>query len=209
LWSGFSIQGKRLFRTIAHLGRCRGALAGVACGTLTEVTREVSMLNPSTKLGQPRQPRRLALALTFATIGLAACGSGSADKKGADRQRSAAPRAASKKIIIKTRLAIPTGEVVGGSSIGDSPFCPGGTFRDRNGNPDIGSVDRTVRCSGGNLRIGFSPGEPRGHTQAGPWKIISGTGAYKGLRGSGRMEVTFESGSSSKGRETFTGTVVP
>ena len=167
------------------------------------------MLNPSTKLGQPRQPRRLALALTFATVGLAACGGDGAGKNGADSARSAAPNAASKKIVIKTRLTIPTGEVVGGSSIGESPFCPGGTFRDRNGNPDIGSVDRTVRCSGGSLRIGFSPGEPHGHTQVGPWKVISGTGAYKRLRGSGRMEVTFDSGSSSKGRETFTGTVAP
>jgi hypothetical protein len=167
------------------------------------------MLNTSTKLGQPRQVRRPALALTFATVGLAACGGNGAHQNGAGSQRSAAPNAASKKIVIKTRLTIPTGEVAGGSSIGNSPFCPGGTFRDRNGNPDIGSVDRTVRCSDGSLRIGFSPGEPRGHTQVGPWKIISGTGAYKGIRGSGRMEVTFEPGSSSKGRETFTGTVVP
>jgi hypothetical protein len=154
------------------------------------------MLNPSKMPGQPRQPRRLVLALTLATIGLAACG-------GDDE-------AASKKIVIKTRLAIPSGEVIRGSSLGDSPFCQGGKFRDRpSEDHGIGSVDRTLRCSDGSLRIGFSPGEPRGRTQVGPWKIVSGTGAYKGLRGSGRMEVTFERRSSSKGRETFTGRVAP
>jgi hypothetical protein len=167
------------------------------------------MLYPSTKLGQPYQPRGLALALTFAAIGLAACGGDDGGGNGTNSQRAAAPKAASKKLLIKTRLTIPTGEVVGGSSIGDSSFCRGGKFRDRDSKLDPGSVDRTVRCSDGNLRIGFTPGEPRGRTQVGPWKIISGTGAYKGLRGSGRMEVTFESRSSSKGRETFTGTVVP
>ena len=166
------------------------------------------MSNPSTKLGQPRQPRRLALAVAFATIGLAGCGGGK-DENAADGQRSAAPKTVGKKIVIKTRLTIPTGEVVGGSSIADSSFCRGGMFRDRDSKLDPGSVDRTVRCSNGNLRIGFTPGEPHGRTQSGPWKVLSGTGTYKGLRGSGRMEVTFETGSSSKGRETFTGTVVP
>jgi hypothetical protein len=82
-------------------------------------------------------------------------------------------------------------------------------FRDRDSKLDPGSIDRTVRCSNGNLRIGFTPGEPHGRTQSGPWKVLSGTGTYKGLRGAGSMEVTFEPGSSSKGRETFTGTVVP
>jgi hypothetical protein len=57
------------------------------------------------------------------------------------------------------------------------------------------------------LRIGFTPGVPQGLTQTGPWKVVSGTGAYKTLLGEGQMKATFESGSSSNGRETFTGTV--
>ncbi len=106
-------------------------------------------------------------------------------------------------------LNIPRGEVLRGSSIGDSPFCPHGTFRDKHGNDEIGLVDRTLRCPDGSLRIGFTPGVPQGRTQAGPWKVLSGTGGFEGLRGHGQMEVKYERGSSSVGRETFTGTVVP
>lgn len=112
-------------------------------------------------------------------------------------------------ILINTRVdfsgRIPKGEVLDGSTIGDSASCPGGTFRDRHGNDDIGLVDRTFRCPDGTLRVGFTPGEPQGDTQAGPWNIVSGTGAFEGLRGQGQMEAR-ESGNN-EGRETFTGTV--
>ena len=116
-------------------------------------------------------------------------------------------------ILIKTHVTISpartgaTGEVLRGSSIGDSPFCPGGAFRDKHGNDTIGLVDRTFRCPKGRLRIGFTPGVPQGRTQAGPWKIVSGTGAFEGLRGDGEMETKYERGSFDEGRETFTGTV--
>ena len=149
--------------------------------------------------------RWLGLMLTLATVGLAACGDDDGGKKGA----ATTPGGETEKVVIKTQLNIPTGKVLGGSSVGDSPFCPGGTFRDRDGNDAIGSVDRTFRCPDSNLRIGFSPGEPNGGVQTGPWKVVSGTGAFEGLRGDGQMKVKFESGSDSKGRETFTGTVVP
>ena len=94
-------------------------------------------------------------------------------------------------------MDIPTGEVLGGSTIGDSPFCPGGTFRDKHGSedpsvPPYGLVDRTFRCPDGSLRIGFTPGEPQGQTQAGPWRVASGTGAFKGLRGGGQMKMTYD-----------------
>ena len=94
-------------------------------------------------------------------------------------------------------MDIPTGEVLGGSTIGDSPFCPGGTFRDKHGSedpsvPPYGLVDRTFRCPDGSLRIGFTPGEPQGRTQAGPWRVASGTGAFKGLRGGGQMKTTYD-----------------
>jgi hypothetical protein len=68
-------------------------------------------------------------------------------------------------------------------------------------------VDRTFRCPGGSVRIGFTPGEPQGRTQAGPWRVAGATGAFKGLRGAGQMKVTYEPGSNAKGRERFTGTV--
>jgi hypothetical protein len=155
--------------------------------------------------------RWLAVALTVTAVGLAACGddrdaNGAATTSGADTDL-ADPAEGSEEIVIKTDLNIPTGEVLGGSSIGDSPFCPGGTFRDKDGNDEIGFLDRTYRCPDGSLRMGFSPHEPQGLTQTGPWEIVSGTGAYEGMEGSGQMEVTFKSANSDQGRETFTGTV--
>jgi hypothetical protein len=149
--------------------------------------------------------RRLALTLMLATLGVAGCGDDDKDGGGP----ATTPQSKSEKVLIQTRLSIPTGEVLSGSSIGDSPFCTGGTFRDQDGNEQIGSVDRTFRCPDGSLRIGFSPGEPQGQTQSGPWKVLGGTGSFKGLRGSGTMRVTFVSDSSKNGRETFTGTAVP
>jgi hypothetical protein len=166
----------------------------------------------------------LAIGLT-----VGACGDDDGDENGAattpgvDSDLSADPGEGSEEIVIKTDVdihiregealpgsSISTGEVVGGSSIGDSPFCPGGTFRDQHGNTDIGLVDRTFRCPDGSLRIGFTPGVPQGRTQAGPWKVLSGTGAFDGLEADGQMEVKYEPGTgATEGRETFTGTVVP
>ena len=144
--------------------------------------------------------------LTVSLLGIAACGDDDGNEGGTTAAESDEP------ILIKTRVAIPTGEVLGGSTIGGSPFCRGGTFRDKHGSedpsvPPYGLVDRTFRCPDGSLRIGFTPGEPQGRTQAGPWRVASGTGAFKGLRGDGQMKAKFEPGSDTKGRETFTGTV--
>jgi hypothetical protein len=150
-------------------------------------------------LGHRRQLRSLAMALAASAIGLAACGGDDGDD--ATSTQTAKNR---EPILIKTRLQIPTGEVVRGSTIGHSSFCSGGTFRDKEG----AAVERTLRCPDGSLRIGFNPtGEPQSRTQRGPWAVRSGTGAYKGARGGGRMKVTFEPGSETNGRETFTGTV--
>ena len=148
---------------------------------------------------------RLTLALTICTVGLAACGDDDGDDKA---PATTSGGSGAQKIVIKTRMNIPTGEIVAGSSIGGAPFCVGGKVRDRSSDDaDVGGVDRTVRCPDGTVRIGFSPQEPQGGMQRGPWKIISGTGAYQGLQGSGAMQVEFEPGSDTKGRETFTGTV--
>jgi hypothetical protein len=153
----------------------------------------------------------LAVALTVASIALAACGG--ADEAGGptaaqDAEASSPPATeGDEAILIKTHVNIPNGEVLDGSSIGVSPFCPGGTFHDQHGNDDIGLVDRTFRCPDGTLRIGFTPGVPQGRTQTGPWKVLSGSGAFEGLQGSGQMEMKYERGSDTKGRETFTGSV--
>ena len=164
--------------------------------------------------------RRFALALTITAFGVSACGGddGNAPEATADGGAGGDP------ILIKTNVeidipeggpqpgkSISEGEVLGGSSLGDSPFCPGGTFSDlHSDDPDVGLVDRTFDCPDGSLRIGFTPGVPQGRTQAGGWKVLSGGGAFEGLRGGGQMEVKYERGThGSEGREMFTGTVTP
>ncbi|MGH2827755.1 MAG: hypothetical protein ACRDKF_12370 [Actinomycetota bacterium] len=108
-------------------------------------------------------------------------------------------------------MNIPTGEILDGSTIGDSPFCPGGTVKDKHGTPEIGLVDRTITCSDGTLRMGFDPQEPVGDTQRGPWRVISGTGAYKGLggEGSGMTKMTYDPDNNrqhpTRGRESTRG----
>jgi hypothetical protein len=115
------------------------------------------------KLGHVLQVRWLAVALTVGAIGVAGCG----DESGGEGETTAAPTvaggatdlgASGDPILIRTHVNIPTGVVLSGSSIGDSPFCPGGTFRDQDGDDSIGLMDRTFRCPDGTLRIGFTPG---------------------------------------------------
>jgi hypothetical protein len=181
------------------------------------------------RFGQPRRARWLALALTLAAVGLGACGdddgdeTGVATTSGVDSDVSADPGDGSEEILIKTQAEIGAaeelrgsnvseGEVLDGSSIGDSPFCPTGTFRDAHSeDPEIGFVDRTFLCPDGGLRIGFSPQAPTTpRTQSGPWHVVSGTGAFEGLEGRGQMEIKYEPHTkATEGRETFTGTVVP
>jgi hypothetical protein len=167
------------------------------------------------KLGQLGQVRWLALALTLATVVLAACGDGDGDRNGgatAPGVDDGVSGEGSQEIVIETRVNFEqdvTGEVLEGSFIGDSPFCPGGTFSDQEGNDEIGLVDRTFECPDGTLRIGITPGVGQDGTQTGPWQVVSGTGAYEGVEGDGQWRVTLDPGDDTKGRETFTGTVSP
>jgi hypothetical protein len=58
------------------------------------------------------------------------------------------------------------------------------------------------------VRVGFTPEVvPQGQTQTGSWSIVSGTGAFEGLGGSGEMEVVNDPDDDSPARETLTGTV--
>jgi hypothetical protein len=174
--------------------------------------------------------RWLAVALTVTAVGLAACG----DEDGDESAMTAAPDAeatssqsaeGSEMILIKTRTTIGAaeqlggsnvsgrGEVLDGSSIGGSPFCPGGTFQDAHSEDhEIGLVERKFDCPDGSLRIGFSPQEPTSPlTQSGPWQVVacSGSGAFLGLQGDGQMEIKYQPHTrATEGRETFTGTVV-
>ena len=74
-------------------------------------------------------------------------------------------------------------------------------------------IDRKISCPDGTVRIGYTPevgadSAPQGQTpQKGVWTIVSGTGEYEGLGGSGKSEAVYGPNPSSPVRSTFTGTV--
>ena len=170
-------------------------------------------------LGASRHARWLvAAALTGAVIALAGCGSADGDDggttgtTGTTASKSESPAGgAGEPIVIKTRMNIPTGKILDGSTVGDSPFCPGGTVMDQHGTPQIGLVDRTIKCPDGTLRMGFDPQAPVGDTQSGVWRLISGTGAYEGWEGRGEMVMRYDPSDNrehpTRGRERYTGTI--
>ncbi len=57
------------------------------------------------------------------------------------------------------------------------------------------------------MRLRFTPDPPHGLTQTGSWTIVSGNGAFEGLRGNGEMKVVYYPDDDSLGHVTLTGTV--
>jgi hypothetical protein len=53
----------------------------------------------------------------------------------------------------------------------------------------------------------FAPEVAQGLTQTGSWAIVSGTGDFEGLSGSGEMEVAYDPDPEAPARETYTGKV--
>jgi hypothetical protein len=71
-----------------------------------------------------------------------------------------------------------------------------------------GLIARTITCPDGTLRVGLTPVVgPQGPTGKGSWTIVSGIGAFKGLRGSGKEKILYDLHDRSIGRETLTATV--
>jgi hypothetical protein len=105
-----------------------------------------------------------------------------------------------------------TGEVLEGSTLGGATFCAGGTIRDSHASLDpavdpLGLLDRTFPCSDGTLRIVFTPAEMQHDARAGTWTVVSGTGAYEKLRGSGTIDTEYDPANESLPQEMLTGTV--
>lgn len=169
--------------------------------------------------------RCLTPLLVVIALGLTACGGddgGPGDGAGAPESSApSSPSGEEQQILIKTdvelkvedprynsKAGVASGKVATGSTLGDSPFCVGGTIRDRHGSDAIGGlVDRTIECPDGTIRMVFTPGVPQGLTQEGGWRVAGGTGAYEGLQGYGEMKIVYAGKTSGKGHETFTGTV--
>lgn len=152
--------------------------------------------------------------MVVTTLVLAGCGAD--DESGDTKPTTNGPTKSAdvgqtEPILIKTRMDTPSGKVAVGSHIGGSPFCPGGTIKDKHGTLDIGLVDRMITCPDGRLRVGFDPQMPVGNEQRGPWRIISGTGAYDGWQGSGQMVMRYDPDDTrahpTRGRERYRGTV--
>ena len=71
-----------------------------------------------------------------------------------------------------------------------------------------GPLARTITCPDGTMRIGFTPElVPLAETQGGSWTIVSGTGAFAGLHGSGELENVPDPDPDLPARETLTGNV--
>ena|SRR5215217_283569 len=160
--------------------------------------------------------------LTVSFIAMAACSDDDGDEGGTTTgaeeagvttggdETATSAEAGGEPIRIKTHLAPVnasgemTGEVLSGSTIGDSGFCVGGRFGDRK---ERGSdlVTRIFRCSGGTLTITFTS-TPPDVKQRSDWEVVKGLGSFEGFSGGGRMRGVLES-RDGEGRETFTGAV--
>ena len=156
--------------------------------------------------------RWLAVAVTIAAAGLAACGDENGSEvrtvtvSAGEPSTSPADPVTGDAILIETRVSDARHHktrVLGASFIGKSAFCPGGKAT---GGSDGPTIFATFRCPDGRLKIRFAPAQPS-LVQSAIWEVVSGTGSFKGLRGGGSMVARFPSGDPERGRETFTGTV--
>jgi hypothetical protein len=156
---------------------------------------------------------RLAMAVAIAAGGLGGCGgdNGGDDgtATGADTPAQETPTSAplsGKPILVETRITNArrhTGEVLGASVIGESPFCRGGKT---SGGSEGPTITTTFRCPGGTLKVRYAPTQ-RSRVQGAVWEVLSGTGSFEGSRGGGSMVAKFDSDDPDTGGEVFTGTV--
>jgi hypothetical protein len=164
--------------------------------------------------------RRAVVLVLVAALCLGACGGDEDDA--ADTTMAASGEL----IVIRSTMIvaeeegsepIATGTIVEGSTVGGTPFCAGGTILESHASLDPKMkaylIDRKITCPDGTVRIGYTPQvgagpAPQGQTpQKGVWTIVSGSGEYEGLGGSGTSEAVYGSDPSSPVRSTFTGTV--
>ena len=146
---------------------------------------------------------------------LGACGQG--EDGASDQSAASTTTQRGEPIVIRTSISIApepgaeviaTGEVLKGSTLGGSPFCVGGTILDSHGStdPEVILIARTITCPEGSVRMDLTPELPQGLTQSGSWEIVSGTGDFEGLSGSGELEVAYDPDPEAPALETYTGT---
>jgi hypothetical protein len=160
--------------------------------------------------------RRAVVLVLLGVLLVGACGGG--EDGASETSAASTTERRGEPVVIRTSMSIAptdraepiaTGEVLEGSTLGGSPFCVGGTILDSHGSadPDVWLIARTITCPDGTVRMDLTPEVPQGLSQTGSWTIVSGTGAFGGLSGSGEMEVAYDPDDDELARETFTGTV--
>lgn len=202
-------------------------MTGVSCSGLGEcsgmiperLALPVSRSKRDTRAGRTRRGSVMRRAVVLGVVGvlsLTACGS---DEDGAADKSAASTGARSgEQIVIRTRMVIAaeegaepiaTGEVLDRSTLGDSPFCAGGTVVDSHGSsdPTVWLIIETITCPDGTVKLRVEPDPPAGLNQTGSWTIASGTGSLERLRGSGEMEVVYDADPAAPAQVTLTGTV--
>src|SRR4051812_7489280 len=155
---------------------------------------------------------QVLIGVAGAALGVAACGGGDSRtvtvapaETSAERTSTSPAVPGGDAMLIETRVTDArrhTGKVLGGSVIGESAFCRGGTT---SGGSEGPTITTTFHCPGGTLKVQYAPTQ-RSLVQGAVWGVVSGTGTFKGLRGGGSMVAKFESDDPDRGRETFTGT---
>jgi len=160
--------------------------------------------------------RRAVVLLLVGVLSLGACGGDEDDAADTSAASTTAPRG--EPIVIRTRKLvavtertepIATGEVLEWSTLGDSPFCAGGTVRDSHGSsdPTVWLIIETITCPDGTVKLRVEPDPSPGLNQTGSWTIASGTGTFERLRGSGDMEAVYDPDPAAPAHVTLTGTV--
>ena len=159
--------------------------------------------------------RLVFLVLIFALPALVGCGNNN-ETPDAGPSASESPVAPAvegeEEIVIKSTVdlasTVDRGEVLDGSTLGGSPFCPSGTTSGGHGNTDNGWLDKTFECPDGTLTLAFDPRNQKKNSASGPWEVLSGTGAYEGVQGSGQMKIKFAADPQVlTGHESFIGTL--
>jgi hypothetical protein len=160
--------------------------------------------------------RKAVMLVLVGVLALGACGGAGEGTADTSAVSTIEPRG--EPIVIRTRVVIAaeagaepiaTGEVLDGSTLGDSPFCSGGTVLDSHGSTDPAEwlILETITCPDGIVGLHVRPDPAQGLNQTGSWTIVSGTGAFEGLSGSGEMEVVYDPDEEAPTHVTFTGTV--